>query len=187
MQRRYIGAVLGALAALGLLLPSAAHAERVKIKAARLTVRAGPGKQHKRIGSAPRGRVYEVRERKGAWVAIAFGSGRGWVFGRFVRTITGDPPSADRSPPSQTATHSVLATRLNVRSRASVKGKLRFRLRRGARVSVLESKGSWRRITHRGRTGWVMGKYLVVGKAPPPRRRPRRNSRKRKRKRKHQR
>lgn len=178
MHRMQLRNVLGGLLVLGLLLPSAtARAERVKINAKRLTVRAGPGTKHKRLGSAPKGRIYEVKERKGSWVAIGFGARKGWVFARYVRTVTDSEPAAGKTASSSAATHTVRATRLNVRSKASVKGKLRFRLRRGARVTVKETQRTWRRIEHRGRTGWVLGKYLVTGKLPPPRpraRKPRR-------------
>jgi len=172
MHRKHIRVILGGLLALGLFLPSrAARAERVQILATRLTVRDGPGTKHKRLGSAPKGRVYEVKERKGSWVAIVFGTRTGWVFGRHVRRVTGRTPTTVRTPTSTTTTHTVVATRLNVRSKASLKSKIRFRLLRGTRVSVKETRGGWLQIAHRGRTGWAMGKFLSEGEAAPPSRR----------------
>jgi uncharacterized protein YgiM (DUF1202 family) len=168
---RDIRLALGGLLALALLAPREARAERVEIQATRLTVRAGPGTKHKRIGSVPKGRVYEVLQRKGGWVAIQIEQRKGWVFGRYVRVVTGKRPAAGKTPAAGEGTHAVKATRLNVRSRASLKGKIRFRLRRGTRVTVAETKGEWVRITHRGRSGWVMSKFLTSDDLPPPRRR----------------
>jgi uncharacterized protein YgiM (DUF1202 family) len=181
MTRKYHHVSIAMLLALGLLLPSTiARAERVRITASRLTVRAGPGIKHKRLGAVRKGQVFEVQGRKRSWVAIPFGSGKGWVFGKHVKRVKGARPTSTEPAGDSGATHAVRATRLNVRAKASVKAKIRFRLRRGAQVSIKETKGAWRRIENRGRTGWVMGKYLVRGKLPPRRRRvrkPRRQKR----------
>ncbi|MFH2006743.1 MAG: SH3 domain-containing protein [bacterium] len=171
MHRRVHWLVSGGLLALALLCSREARAERVEINATSLTVRAGPGKKHKRIGSVPKGSVFDVLKRKGPWVAIQHGSRKGWVFGRFVRVVTGRKPAANNSPTPVSGTHTVTATRLNVRGTASVKGKLRFSLLRGDRVTVKETKGRWQRIVHRGKSGWVMGRFLTTGALPPPRRR----------------
>ena len=182
MHRKHIQRVLGGLLALGLLLPAgAAFAERVEIQATGLTVRAGPGTKHRRLGTAPKGSVYEVKGRKGSWVAIAFRAGKGWVFGRHVRVVTGGKPTT--APGAATAsaptagTHTVMATRLNIRSIAGRTGKIRFRLNRGTRVSVKVTKGAWSRIEHRGRTGWTMTKFLTTGELPPAARRVRKRPR----------
>lgn len=174
-----VGLLAAGVATFGLLLSTPARAERIRITASRLTVRKGPGTTYKRIGSAPKGHTYELLQRKGPWLKIQFGRRGGWIHGRYTSPATGAAPT-QKPVASPDATHTVVPSRLNVRKAPSRKARVSFQLRRGNRVSVAETRGTWVRIVYGGRSGWTVGRYLTTGKLPParrpvPRRRPRRH------------
>ena len=178
MRHRTFGLIALTMFVVCPLLATELRAESVRITASRLAVRKGPAKAQARIGAVQKGRVLEVLQRKGAWIKIRYGKRGGWIHGRYTRPATGKAP-ATASPADAKATHTVIPNRLNVRRAPGRKAGLRFRLRRGQRVAIQQTRGGWVQVTYRGRSGWTLARYLTTGKLPPrrraaPRRRPRR-------------
>jgi uncharacterized protein YraI len=140
-----------------MLLPVIAWGSSSEVTASRLNVRTGPGTNFRRIGSVTRGTKLETKGKSGSWVKVDYRGRDAWVHGRYLK----DSPSASssRSTPSGQVRY-VTAARLNVRSGPSTRYRRIGALDRGSKVSVIDSSGSWRKVTLQSGTGWVHGKYL---------------------------
>ncbi|TCI22190.1 3D domain-containing protein [Exiguobacterium sp. SL-9] len=54
---------------------------------------------------------------------------------------------------------------LNVRSAASLNGKVIGKINKGQKLQRTGSKGSWTRVNYKGKSGWIATKYLRTVKA----------------------
>lgn len=166
--------------AITMAFPALARAERVQITASRLVVRKGPGAEEEKVGSATKGKIYEVLERRGQWVKIRFGPKGGWVHAMHTqkteRKAPAEEPSGEPGDAGEAGvgTHRVVPLKLNVRKAPGQKSPIAFHLIKGVKVTVAETQGDWSKITHRGRSGWAMTKYLTRGQAAKPASPPRR-------------
>lgn len=73
-------------------------------------------------------------------------------------------PAATRVVPTATKKVYVTTTSLNLRKSPSTSAKIITTLKKGTKVTVIGSKGTWRKVTVGSRTGWVAGKFLT---SPP--------------------
>lgn len=143
--------------ALAVLVAAPTFGQAVAVDASALNVRTGPGTSNSKILVVHRGEVYPTVATSGSWTRIDLGGREGWSHSGYLRSS---------SAPVQTVT----AGRLNVRSGPSTRYRTVGSLPRGARVAVIGTSGSWRKISHAGRLAWVHGNYLTAGgpSSPPP-------------------
>ncbi|PEL06715.1 SH3 domain-containing protein [Bacillus sp. AFS017336] len=77
--------------------------------------------------------------------------------GLFYSNIT---PNAIKTVEAATVNGTVTATVLNVRSGPSTSNKIVGTLKKGAKVSITSTSGTWYKITSGSKTGWVSSKYI---------------------------
>ena len=128
---------------------------QVRITASSLNVRRGPGTEFKIISVLHKNdRVTAIARAKG-WYKVRFSGVVGWVSGRYAELV--------REQRRAATIGRVTATMLNVRAGPSTRYGKVGTVRKGQRLTVLESRSGWHRVDlGRGRSGWVSGRYLSV-------------------------
>jgi len=125
--------------------PAAAATSTMQIKTT-VTARVAASGSSKALKKLTKGTKVTVVDGIGTWKAIKVGSSTGWV-----------PTS---SLTKVAATTMQTTTSLNLRSSASTSAKVITTLKKGTKVSVTGTSGSWRKVAVSGKTGWVHGSYL---------------------------
>ena len=105
-----------------------------------------------------KGAVVTYKSSKNGWWYVSYGGGSGYVDKRYLRPVGSS--IGTKTPASRYVT----TANLRVRSRASIKGVVLGKLKKGKKVQVLGQSGSWARISYKGKTGWVSTKYLKKAK-----------------------
>ena len=111
-----------------------------------LRIRKGPGTNYAVVGYLSSETKVTILEIEGSWGRID----EGWISMDYVDLDREDENSAD------TWTGIVTADCLNVREGAGTNYKIVGRIYEGAKVTILETKGSWGRIS----TGWISLDYV---------------------------
>lgn len=114
----------------------------VKINTAELNVRNGAGTKYKINTTVKKGEVFTIVEEYKGWGKLK--SGAGWISLNYTKKV--------ETTPTKTVT-----TSLNVRNKPSILGKKIATLKKGDKVKVYETKGSWSRIAD---NKWCSSKYL---------------------------
>lgn len=94
--------------------------------------------------------------------AIALTVSGGLVAAQAATAAPAPAPAAVQSNvPAATKKVMVTTANLNLRKSPSTKAKIITTLKKGTKVTVTSSSGSWRKVTVGKRTGWVSGKFLA--------------------------
>jgi SH3-like domain-containing protein len=134
---------LAALAVLTLIaLPVAQAATYRSIAASKVNLRAGPGKEAKRLFVVSRGYPVRVLERRDGWAKVEDYEGdRAWVFGDLL---------------SDQRTVLVTKELVNVRKGPSTDREVAFQAQRNVLLQYLGQDGKWVHVRHAdGDEGWV--------------------------------
>jgi uncharacterized protein YraI len=89
-----------------------------------------------------------VSRRSSPWIRVAFEGRTGWVHERYVESVASNPATVDAS------------SGLRLRSGPGTRYRSLGTLPDGAEVRVVDRRGNWRKVEHRGRVGWAYGRYL---------------------------
>ena len=116
---------------------------KVRIKE-ELNVRSGPSTKYEVTTVVNKGEVYTIVEEYNGWGKLK--SGAGWLSLNYTEKV--------EETPTKTVT-----TSLNVRNKASILGKKIATLKKGDKVKVYATKGSWSKIA-KDTEKWVSSKYL---------------------------
>ncbi len=122
-----------------------------------VNVRSGPSTKYAKIGSAPKGTVYEVTGKSGAYYAIAYGSRTGYVHSDYLSV----------SVAAGTGRVVNCKVSVNVRSGPSTKYAKIGNAPKGAVYAVSGKLGAYYEIGYNGRTGYIHEQYLSVSATPP--------------------
>jgi uncharacterized protein YraI len=135
------------------------------VTASALNVRSGPATSYGKVGLVYSGNSLTWLGSSSGWQQVRLSNGAaGWVHGNYVSCSGNTAPA----PSPSTRTVCVTASALNVRSGPSTGyGKVGI-VRRGDRLTVTSSSGSWLRIS--SPSGWVSGQYTgsCSGTSPSP-------------------
>lgn len=128
------------------------------VTASKLRVRKSPTTSSSILGTVNKGAMITITQLNGDWGYVSSGAGvRGWVALQYLST-------SGSSSGSSSGSHIVIADVLNVRAGASTSKKRIDSLKNGAAVKVVETDGSWGKITYlksgKTREGWVKLDYL---------------------------
>jgi uncharacterized protein YgiM (DUF1202 family) len=116
-----------------------------------LNLRAKASTSSKIITTLKKGTKVTVVSSSGAWRKVTVSSKTGWVHSKYLKAV----PASTTKKVVKTTT-----TSLNLRASASTSGKILTVLKKGTKVTVVSSKGVWRKVTAGKQTGWVHSKYL---------------------------
>jgi len=81
---------------------------------------------------------------------VTAGSTKGWMRDSELKAVAATPVTGTK----------VTTAALNFRATPSTSGKKISLIPKGTKVTVTGSSGSWRKITYKGKTGWVSGEFL---------------------------
>ena len=128
------------------------------VTAGKLNVRAYPRTTARRVGKITKGTVISISELNGDWGYSP--SAGGWVALEYLSHTTSAVSGRSSVAVAAGGTYRVTASRLNVRSSASVNSSIKGSLASGTSVTVTRVSGSWAYVTYRGGEGWVSTSYL---------------------------
>jgi len=127
-----------------------------RVTASSLSVRAGAGTQHARLGALPKDSLVAPSSSQGEWRRIHFGGRQAWVHGSYLASVSA-------APAASSALVEVTAATLNARSGPGTQHRRLGTLSRGQVYVALRSSGDWRLIQHGQGTAWVHAGYLRPG------------------------
>ncbi len=144
--------------------PTGTSVKIVNCKTA-VNVRKGPSSATTKIGSAKKGKLYQLLgvEADGKWYKIQYtASVVGYVFHNYVK-VGSETPTPDPDPTGKTGTIVNCKTQVNVREKASSKSKLLGVAKKGETFEVLGKSGNWVKIDYNGKTAYVYKTYIKIG------------------------
>lgn len=124
-----------------------------------LNVRNEATTESKVIARMSKGAICTVQSIAGDWAHITSGSITGYVNTKYL--VVGEEAEAlygkyvDRIA-------TVKASKLNVRSKASTKGKVLTRIKKGAKYKILDTTSKWVKITANKKKGWVFKEHVSI-------------------------
>ncbi len=121
----------------------------------------------KLLGTAKRGKTYEVLATAGSWVKIRYDAGTdGYVFKTYIRIGS---EGTDPGPSGKTAMIVNCREAVNVREKATSKSKLLGTAAKGAVYDVLGRSGNWIRIDYdSSKAGYVFDRYVKLSDGEEP-------------------
>lgn len=119
---------------------------QVKINAKELNVRDGAGTKYKVNTKAKMNEVYTIVEEKSGWGKLK--SGAGWISLNYTKKVN--------SYPTKTVYN---CTSLNVRKGAGTKYGVVRTIKKGTKVTIYKTSGSWSKISS-SKNEWCSSKYL---------------------------
>ncbi|CAL4860546.1 hypothetical protein MMM2322_02227 [Microbacterium sp. MM2322] len=113
-------------------------------------LRATASASGKVLSTLKAGTKVTVYDTFGKWRAVTAGSTKGWMRDSELKAVAAAPVTGTK----------VTTAALNFRATPSTSGKKISLIPKGTKVTVTGSSGSWRKITYKGKTGWVSGEFL---------------------------
>ena len=98
-----------------------------------------------------KGEKVEVIKKDGKWSQVKYNGKTGYVYNRYLAETT-----------VKTGTVKVGDSRLNVRAKASMSGKVIGKLYTGNKVEIKGEDGNWYKIDYKGKTGYISKKYVKL-------------------------
>ncbi|MCP3030419.1 N-acetylmuramoyl-L-alanine amidase [Halobacillus sp. A1] len=135
------------LACLLWLIPTAVHADSVKVQVDNLNVRSGPDLSHSALGKVQKNESYSIVDQKGDWIKINWNNKTGWVADWLVKV-------------KQKETVKSKVDYLRVRSKAGMDGDIQGYLMKDEKVTKLDQQGEWVHIDRSKASGWVHQSYM---------------------------
>ncbi|WP_165351676.1 SH3 domain-containing protein [Priestia megaterium] len=132
------------------------------VTASKLNVRSGAGTSYASIGSVTKGQKLSVVSKSGDWYKINYNGRMGYVSSDYVQA------SGTTTPPAESTTYTVTASKLNVRSGAGTNYASIGSVTKGQKLSVVSKSGSWYKINYNGRTGYVSSDYVQASATASP-------------------
>ncbi|WP_372698499.1 SpoIID/LytB domain-containing protein [Arthrobacter sp. JSM 101049] len=147
-----------------------ATAATTKQTTANLNMRTGASTSYRVVTTLKKGTKVSVSSTKGSWSRVAAGKKTGWVSSKYLakpapakKKAPAKKPAAKapaKKPAAKKPVAKMTTATLNLRSGASSKYRVVKVLKKGTKVSVSSTKGTWSKVAATGKTGWVSSKYL---------------------------
>ena len=118
---------------------------------ANLNMREGTNTSTKIIQVIQKGEKVEVIKKDGRWSQVKYNGKTGYVYNRYLAETT-----------VKKGTVKVGDSRLNVRAKASMSGKVIGKLYTGNKVEIKGEDGNWYKINYKGKTGYISKKYVKL-------------------------
>ena len=118
---------------------------------ANLNMREGTNTSTKVIQVIQKGEKVEVIKKDGKWSQVKYNGKTGYVYNRYLAETT-----------VKKGTVKVGDSRLNVRTKASMSGKIIGKLYTGNKVEIKGEDGNWYKINYKGKTGYISKKYVKI-------------------------
>ncbi|MFC7320986.1 N-acetylmuramoyl-L-alanine amidase [Halobacillus campisalis] len=135
------------LACLLWLIPTAVHADSVKVQVDNLNVRSGPDLSHSVLGKVQKDETHSIVDQKDDWIKIKWDNKTGWIADWLVNV-------------KQEETVKSKVDYLRVRGKSGMDGEVQDYLMKDEEVTKLDQKGDWVLIDQNTASGWVHKSYL---------------------------
>ena len=123
-----------------------------------VNARKGPGTGYERVEQLAKGKQVTILAEENGWYKIAWNSSTGYVSKSYVSASSSGSVAASASvSPNATVT----GGNINVRTGPGTGYSRVTTLGTGKRVAVLETSGSWYKISFDGKNGYIMSDYIL--------------------------
>nr|WP_256449109.1 SH3 domain-containing protein [Paeniglutamicibacter quisquiliarum] len=131
---------------------------RIVQTTANLNLRSAPSTSGQKLATMPKGTRLSVTATRSGWSQVRYSGKTGWASSTYLRTV---------SRAIKTGELGKTTARLTLRQKASSTSTALATVPKSGIYTVKKISGGYARITSRGKTGWVQGKYLsIVAKKP---------------------
>jgi uncharacterized protein YgiM (DUF1202 family) len=127
-----------------------------------LNVRSGPGTDRKILGTLKHGATVTIKGNSGSWYKITYKGKTAYVKKSYIKVNSSSDKPAKKAKAKKKGTVKLKSGKLNVRSGPGTDRKILGTLKKGATVTIKGSKGSWYKITFKGKTGYVKKSYIKL-------------------------
>ncbi|MCI1882611.1 MAG: SH3 domain-containing protein [Sporolactobacillus sp.] len=124
-----------------------------------LNVRNGASTAHKILTTLKKGSKVDVVGTSGSWLKIKYNGGTAYVSDEYVKK-SGSSSTGSSSSSLKVQYTGTTTDNLNVRNGASTAHKILTTLKKGSKVEVVGTSGSWLKIKYNGGTAYVSGEYV---------------------------
>ena len=121
-----------------------------------LYVRAKPTKNSEKLGVLKKGTAVETTGLKNGWYTIKYNGKTGYISAKYT---------TETKPEAKPTTKTVYTTGdLYVRAKPTKNSEKLGVLKKGTAVETTGTKNGWYKITYKGKTGYISGKYVTTTK-----------------------
>lgn len=126
-------------------------------------IREGPGLSYQKVGQVNKGDSFTILNEKDDWIQIHLSNNKkGWVANWLISI------NQTKNTPSTLNIGTINSNSVNVRSTASLDGKIVGKLAKGDSVTVISQKSNWAEINFSGGRAWVSSQFVQFqGKQEP--------------------
>jgi|GEM_PF-3059583 len=142
------------------LITSNNRGEIVKVTAASLNMRSGPGTSHGVITSLSRNEIFNVLNRSNGWYQIEKDGRTGWVSGDYVAV-------KDNYQGISSIGIRVNVSSLRVRKGPGTSYDHLTSVSEGETFHIIEQSNGWYKISKNGTVGWISGEYVELVQQVP--------------------
>ncbi|MGL4763265.1 MAG: SH3 domain-containing protein [Sarcina sp.] len=125
-----------------------------------LRVRESASTSSKIVGNLKAGSVVNILETSGAWYKIEFNGTVGYSHSDFLQVVTSG--GSNEVVTKKTGQVINVSTSLRIRSSASASSSIVGYLYANEKVDIISETGSWYKVQHKGKTGYVHKDYIKV-------------------------
>ncbi len=133
---------------------------KYKVNYSYLNVRSGPGTSNALVSKLNQGDIITITETtKDGWGKFS----GGWVSMQYLVKVADEETTTAESKTQKYPVYTITADKLNVRSQPGIDSEIIGSLKNGAKVTVIEIKGSWGRFAYeQGKYGWFSLAYAKL-------------------------
>lgn len=150
-KKKFSKVVVTSTAMIAMLGTVVVSAQTMGETTANLNMRTGANTSTKVVQVIQKGEKVEVIKKDGKWSQVKYNGKTGYVYNRYLAETT-----------VKTGTVKVGDSRLNVRAKASMSGKIIGKLYTGNKVEIKGEDGNWYKINYKGKTAYISKKYVKV-------------------------
>ena len=120
-----------------------------------VNARKGPGTSYERVEMLAKGKQVTILDEENGWYKVKWNNSTGYILKDYVATSGGSAVSAT---PDATVTG---GTTINVRTGPGTSYARVTMVGTGKRVAVLDKDGDWYHVSFDGKTGYILGDYVI--------------------------
>ncbi|WP_138859051.1 SH3 domain-containing protein [Exiguobacterium mexicanum] len=153
---------------------SSSTTKQVYATTVNLNLRSTASTKGKVLVTIPKNKEVQYIAKSGNWFKVKYGSKTGFVSASYIKvtnksvnpvTVKPTAPKPTPKPPASTTTKTnVYKTKenLNLRSSASLSGKVLVTIPKNKEVQYISKSGNWYRVKYGSKTGYVSASYVAV-------------------------
>lgn len=149
--KKKLGKTIVTIAMVVMLSTIAVNAQTLNKTTANLNMREGASTSTKVLQVIKKGELVEVIQKNGNWSQVSYNGTTGYVYNKYLSGTT-----------AKTGVVKVGNSRLNVRTKPSMSGKIIGKLYTGNKVEIKGESGNWYEINYNGKTAYISKNYVKV-------------------------